>query len=78
MNNKKIISKFKYGFNENVVNITKAVAYRSLVLKNFDQSFLYPKDKKQEKTTEKKNNAIDEVKFIPPRKHDYYKNLRTI
>ena len=41
-------------------------------LKNLDLSLLYPKGRTITKEKEK-----DMMDFVPPSKHDYYKNLRT-
>lgn len=70
---------FKYDFNENsefnAIDIRKSVAGRPLCLKNVDQPLLYPTGRTV--TREKRKDMMDLLKFIPPIKHDYYKNLRT-
>ncbi|GBM33203.1 hypothetical protein AVEN_253293-1 [Araneus ventricosus] len=68
---------FKCGFNEgsefNDINIRKSVAGRPLCLKSVDLTLLYPTDR----TVTRNKDMMDLLKFIPPIKHDYYKNLRT-
>ncbi|GBM02644.1 hypothetical protein AVEN_258947-1 [Araneus ventricosus] len=69
---------FKCVFNEdsefNVINIRKSVAGRPLCLKNVHRPLLYPIGRTVRR--EKRKDMTDLLKFIPPTKHDYYKNLR--
>lgn len=70
---------FKYDYNEDsefyAIKIMKSVAGRPQSLKNVDQPLLYPKGRSV--TREKRRDMMDLLKFIPPVKHDYFKNLRT-
>lgn len=73
------VIQFKYDFNQDsefsAINIKKSGAGRPLGLKNIDQPLLYPIGRTV--TREKRKDMMDLLKFIPPIKHNYYKNLRT-
>ncbi|GBO13109.1 hypothetical protein AVEN_233885-1 [Araneus ventricosus] len=70
---------FRCDFNEdsefNAINIRKSVAGGPLCLKNVAQPLLYPTGRTV--TREKRKDMMNLLKFIPPIKHDYYKNIRT-
>lgn len=72
------VIQFKY-FNQDsefsAINIKKSGAGRPLSLKNIDQLLLHSIGRTV--TREKRKNMMDLLKFIPPVKHNYYKNLRT-
>ncbi|UYV82284.1 hypothetical protein LAZ67_21001583 [Cordylochernes scorpioides] len=73
------IIQFKYDHNENsefyAIDIRKFVAGRPQSLKNIDQPLLYPKGRTV--TSEKRRDMMALLKFIPPVKQSYFKNLRT-
>ncbi|GBM94693.1 hypothetical protein AVEN_274913-1 [Araneus ventricosus] len=59
-----------------LVYVREATLFRAFLLAvEQDQSLLYPTCRTV--TREKRTDMIDLLKFIPPIKHDYYKNLQT-
>ncbi|CAH1106789.1 unnamed protein product [Psylliodes chrysocephalus] len=76
---KPYLIQFKCDCNEDTefqaINIRKSLVGRPHGLKNIDQPLLYPKGRTV--TKEKWRDMMDLLKFIPPVKHDYYKNLST-
>lgn len=76
---KPYLIQFKCDYNEDTefqaINIRKSLVGRPQSLKNIDQPLLYPKGRTV--TGEKWRDMMDLLKFIPPVKHDYYKNLST-